>query len=90
MLPTPAIPDWSSRNDFKGAFFPAAISPSFDGVNSGESGSTPSREKRSGSFLSAIRKASPKRRGSVNQTSLPSSSKKRARRCLSSVVRSPW
>ena len=28
MLPTPAIPDWSSRNDFKGAFFPAAISTS--------------------------------------------------------------
>src|SRR5882757_7037633 len=76
MLPTPAIPDWSSRNDFSGAFFPAAISPSFSGVNSGDSGSTPRREKRSGSFASSIRKASPKRRGSVNHTSRPSASTK--------------
>ena len=46
MLPTPAIPDWSSRNDFSGAVRPAAISPSASGVNSSESGSTPSRAKR--------------------------------------------
>ena len=33
MFPTPAILDWSSRNDFSGAVRPAAISPSASGVN---------------------------------------------------------
>ncbi len=72
MLPTPAIADWSSRKDFSGAVRPAAISPSNCGVKAAESGSTPSRSKRRGSSTSSIRNASPKRRGSVNQSSLPS------------------
>ena len=89
MLPTPATRDWSSRNDFSGAVRPAASSPSASGVNSAESGSTPSFAKRAASPASSIRKASPKRRGSVNQTSRPSSSTKRARRWRSEVERSP-
>src|SRR6188472_357652 len=88
MLPTPATPDWSSRNDFNGTIRFAAISPSASGVKASEKGSTPSLMKRSSSFASSIRKASPKRRGSVNQTSRPSSSVKRARRCRSDVERS--
>src|SRR5215218_4783142 len=88
MLPTPATFDWSSRKDFSGAVRPAAISPRACGVNSGENGSTPSFAKRSASPASSIRKASPKRRGSVNQSSRSSSRTKRARRCRSSVERS--
>src|SRR5215212_118921 len=48
----------------------------------------PSFAKRSSSPSSSTRKASPKRRGSVNQSSRPSSRTKRARRCRSSVERS--
>ncbi len=72
-----------------GAVRPAASSPRTSGVKAGESGSTPSRSKRSSSPESSIRKASPNRRGSVNQSSRPSSRTKRARRNRSSALRSP-
>ena len=90
MLPTPAMPFWSSRKDLSGTVRPAAISPSASGVKAAENGSIPSREaKCASSEASSSNSASPKRRGSVNQTWRPSSRTKRARRCRSEVDRSP-
>ena len=78
----------SSRNDFSGAVRPAAASPSACGRELvGERLDPEPAAKRSSRASSPSRKPSPKRRGSVNQSSRPSSSVKRARRWRSSSAR---